>query len=181
METQKMLHIRIAERGKMHALDQNYKEALRHYKEALRLVQSQKDSELFFQHYSQCVMESLEQSGANDEVISFCENYRAFLDSKETNDLVQKHKSFVCERQGIQHLLKDETEAALVLLLEAKENSRKHKQPITEQLLNWLQRGYQISKQQIHNLQKKHNYFIVRQELINPKIAMDLPQAVTPF
>ncbi len=176
-----MLHVRIAERGKMHALDKNYKEALRHYKEALRIVQSQKDSELFFQHYSQCVMESLEQSGANNEVISFCENYRAFLKEKETNDLVDKHNAFVCERQAIQHLLKEETDMALDLLLEAKTSLKKHKQPITEQLLNWLQRGYSINKKQILGLQKKHNYFIVRQELINPDIAMDLPEAFSAF
>ena len=78
-----MLHYRIAERGKLFALDKNYKEALRYYPEALRLTQQEKDSELFFQHYSQCVMESLELSGAHNQVVSFCENYRTFLEEKE--------------------------------------------------------------------------------------------------
>ena len=80
---QNILHYRIAEKGKMHALDKNHKEALRHYREAMRLTQKQADSEVFFQHYGQCVMESLELSGAYDEVISFCENYRSFLKEKD--------------------------------------------------------------------------------------------------
>ena len=96
MDDKKMLHYRIAERGKMHALDKNYKEALRHYQEALKLTQNEKDSELFFQHYSQCVMESLEQLGSYDEVISFCENYRTFLAEKEESTLIKKHNIGIC-------------------------------------------------------------------------------------
>ncbi|MDC1162419.1 hypothetical protein OAT18_03145 [Tenacibaculum sp.] len=181
MEDKKMLHFRIAERGKIHALDKDYKEALRHYKEALRLTQNQKDSELFFQHYSQCVMESLEQLGSYDEVISFCENYRSFLEGKEKTVLVKKHYAFVSERQAIQHILKEEQEEAKELLAKAQQDLGKGKQPITDELLNWLLRGYRISKEQLVKLQKKHNYFIVRRESVNPKIAMDLPEGISPF
>ncbi|WP_431005862.1 hypothetical protein [Tenacibaculum sp. TC6] len=176
-----MLHYRIAERGKMHALDKNYTEALRHYKEALKLTQKQQDSELFFQHYSQCVMESLELSGAHDQVISFCENYRSFLEEKQQDVLVRKHKAFVSERQAIQHILKGEQEEAKTLLLEVQKDLGKGKQPITDELLNWLLRGYQVNANQLKRLQQKHNYFIVRKESVNPKIAMDLPEGVSPF
>ncbi|SNR14103.1 hypothetical protein [Tenacibaculum jejuense] len=178
---QKMLHYRIAERGKMHALDKNYKEALRHYKEALKLTREQKDSELFFQHYSQCVMETLELSGAYDQVISFCENYRAFLQEKEEDFLVQKHNAFVSERQAIQHILRGEQEEAKSLLQTTQKNLGKGKQPITDELLNWLLRGYKVNPDQLRQLQKKHNYFIVRKESVNPKIAMDLPEGISPF
>ncbi|WGH74242.1 hypothetical protein P8625_08930 [Tenacibaculum tangerinum] len=178
---QNMLHYRIAERGKMHALDKNYTEALRHYKEALKLTQKQQDSELFFQHYSQCVMESLELSGAHDQVISFCENYRSFLEEKQQDVLVRKHKAFVSERQAIQHILKGEQEEAKTLLLEVQKDLGKGKQPITDELLNWLLRGYQVNANQLKRLQQKHNYFIVRKESVNPKIAMDLPEGVSPF
>jgi len=176
-----MLHYRIAERGKMYALDKNYTEALRHYKEALKLTQKQQDSELFFQHYSQCVMESLELSGAHDQVISFCENYRTFLDEKEQDVLVRKHKAFVSERQAIQHILRGEQDEAKGLLLEVQKDLGKGKQPITDELLNWLLRGYQVNASQLKRLQQKHNYFIVRKESVNPKIAMDLPEGVSPF
>lgn len=176
-----MLHYRIAERGKMHALDKNYAEALRHYKEALKLTQKQQDSELFFQHYSQCVMESLELSGAYDQVISFCENYRAFLQEKSQDALVRKHNAFVSERQAIQHILREEPEEAKDLLLKIQKDIGKGRQPITDELLNWLLRGYKIKSDQLRNLQKKHNYFIVRKESVNPKIAMDLPEGISPF
>ncbi|WP_046758281.1 hypothetical protein [Kordia jejudonensis] len=180
MEVQ-MLHYRIAERGKMHAIDKNHKEALRHYKEAMKLTQQEQDSELFYQHYSQCVMESLELSGAHDQVISFCENYRSFLQDKEQDVLVRKHNAFVSERQAIQHVLKGEQEEAKELLQEVQQDLGKGKQPITDELLGWLQRGYKVNKDQLTRLQKKHNYFIVRKESVNPKIAMDLPEGVSPF
>ncbi|PTX59778.1 hypothetical protein C8N46_10888 [Kordia periserrulae] len=176
-----MLHYRIAERGKMHALDKNYKEALRHYKEAMKLTQQEKDSELFYQHYSQCVMETLELSGAYDQVISFCENYREFLQDKEQNVLVRKHKAFVSERQAIQHVLKEEQEEAKALLQDIQKDLGKGKQPITDELLGWLVRGYKVNKDQLTKLQRKHNYFIVRKESVNPKIAMDLPEGISPF
>lgn len=176
-----MLHYRIAERGKLHALDKNYKEALRHYKEAMKMSQQEKDSELFFQHYSQCVMETLELSGAHDQVIEFCENYRAFLNEKEQNVLVRKHNAFVSERQAIQHVLREEQEEAKELLQQVQKDLGRGRQPITDELLGWLQRGYKVSKDQLAQLQKKHNYFIVRKESVNPKIAMDLPEGVSPF
>ncbi|CAA0242065.1 peptidylprolyl isomerase [Tenacibaculum maritimum] len=181
MENKRMLHYRIAERGKLHALEKNYQEALRHYKEALRLTQYEKDSELFFQHYSQCVMEALEQLGSYDEVISFCKNYRAFLEGKEQSVLVKKHDAFVSERQAIQHILKEESEEAKELLLKIQQNLGKGKQPITDTLLSWLLRGYKISKNQLNKLQEKHQYFIVRKELVNAQVAIDLPQKLSPF
>ncbi len=176
-----MIHYRVAERGKMHALDKNYKEALRHYKEAMKMLQQEKDSELFFQHYSQCVMETLELSGAHDQVIDFCENYRNFLKEKEQDVLVRKHNAFVCERQAIQHVLREEQEEAKALLQEVQKDLGRGKQPITDELLGWLLRGYKVNRDQLTRLQKKHNYFIVRKESINPKIAMDLPEGISPF
>lgn len=175
------MHYRIAERGKMHALDKNFKEALRYYKEALNMTLNKKDSEIFFQHYSQCVMEALEQTGSHDQVIDFCENYRTFLAEKEDSIIINKHKAFVSERQAIQHVLKEEQDEAKTLLSEAQQQVGKGIQPITDQLLNWLLRGYKISKNQVQLLQTKHNYFIVRKESVNPKIAMDLPEGISPF
>mgnify|MGYP000515969809 CR=1 FL=1 len=179
--TKETLHIRFAEKGKMYSLEGNYKEALRHYKEAIKMMQQTKDSDIFFQHYSQCVMEALEQLGSYDEVISFCKNYRDFLADKETNVLVKKHNAFVCERQAIQHILKEEQEEAKTVLTNAQKEIGKGKHPITDELLNWLLRGYKINKDQVTRLQKKHNYFIVRKESVNPKIAMDLPEGISPF
>ena len=53
------MHLGIAEAGKVHALAGRHPEALRHYREAIRLAVSSKAPEIFFRHYSQCVLESL--------------------------------------------------------------------------------------------------------------------------
>ncbi|NJM78968.1 MAG: hypothetical protein HC854_03845 [Flavobacterium sp.] len=47
--------------------------------------------------------------------------------------------------------------------------------------MSWLHRGYKISADQLKRLQNKHNYFVVRKESVNPKIAMDLPDGFSPF
>ena len=175
------LHLGIAERGKLYAIEGNYKEALRHYREAIRMTQQQRDSEIFFQHYSQCVMEALELSGAHDEVINYCEKFIAFLDEKEDSELLAKYYAAILEKMAIQYLLKEDKREALQILKLAQSKTGKGKHLLTDELLNWVQRGFTISKKQIMDLQKKHNYFIVRKDKINTQIAIDLPQAITPF
>lgn len=181
MKMQNHLHIRIAEQGKLYSLEGNHQEALRHYREAMRMVQQQKDSDIFFQHYSQCTMETLERSGAYDEVISFCERYQDFLNGKPESDLIKKHKAYIWQRQAIQHLLKGETEAAKTLFTSAQNAIGRGRQPLTDELLNWVQRGYMVSKNQITRLQEKYNYFVVRDGQVNPALAMKLPESIKPF
>lgn len=175
------LHFGIAERGKMFQLEGNYKEALRHYREAIRLTQSQENGEIFFQHYSQCVMEALELSGAYTEVADYCDRFLEFLENKEQTDLVRKHRAIILERQGIQQMLTGEIKEAATLLKEAQQIAGKGNQPLTDELLNWALRGYQISKKQVSDLQRKHLYFIVRKDKVNPALAIDLPEGVAAF
>jgi tetratricopeptide (TPR) repeat protein len=178
--TKETLHIRIAEKGKVYSLEGNYKEALRHYKEAIKMMQQTKDSEIFFQHYSQCVMEALELSEAYDQVISFCERYIDFLDEKDgDNILIKKHYATILEKQAIQYLHKEEKDISLELLKEVQQHVGKGKQPITDQLLNWFKRCFFVTKKQISALQKKHQYFIVRADVVNPKIAFELPTVIS--
>ncbi len=176
MNDSNTLHIRLAEQGKIYSLEGNYTEALRHYKEAMRLVQLNNDSDIFFQHYSQCTMEALEQSESYDEVISFCEKYIQFLEEKEEDELIKKHKAYVLQRQGVQYLLKGENDTAKDLLSLAQKIIGRGKQFLTDELLSWVQRGYTIRKEQIEKLQEKHNYFIVRKDQINEKLAMKIPE-----
>jgi len=175
-------HLRIAEYGKILQLNGDYKNALRHYKEALKMAQNSGASEIFFQHYSQCVMESLELSGSHQEVISYCEKYREFLGEKDQElPLIIKHFASILEKEAIQYLFLNEPEEALELLKAAQEKIGRGKQKIADALLSWLQKGFQISRSQIIALQKKHEYFIVRAENINNAIAMELPAAVGAF
>jgi tetratricopeptide (TPR) repeat protein len=175
------LHFGIAERGKLYQLEGNFKEALRHYREAIRLTQGLEGGEIFFQHYSQCVMEALELSGAYGEVTVYCDRFLEFLEEKEESELVTRHTALILEKQAIQLLHQGETKEAAALLKEAQTLVGRGAQPLTDELLNWAQRGYQISKRQITDLQKKNNYFIVRRDKVNPEMAIDLPASVSPF
>lgn len=180
-QPQKLFHYGIAEKGKLFQLAANYKEALRYYREAIRLVQGIEHGEIFFQHYSQCVMEALELSGSYDEVISYCEKFIEFLEEKETDDLVKKYKGSILEKLSIQYLLKEDKESALDYLKEAQSIVGKGKQPLTDELLNWTQRGFQISKKQLQDAQKKYHYFVVDKTTVNPAHAIELPPNFSPF
>lgn len=178
------LHYSIAEKGKVLALQGNHKEALRHYKEALRMCQALPNADLFFQHYSLCAMESLEQMGAYNEVIEFCDKCLDFLESKETlkdNPVFEKYVASILERQGIQFLLLDEKQEAIAVFKSVQERVGKTMMPLTNDLLNWALRGYSITPAQIRDLQKKHKYFTVRKENVNEKIAIELPQNINPY
>lgn len=177
-----VLHLGIAEQGKLHALSGNHKEALRHYREAMRQAVEQKSPEVFFQHYTQCVMESLELTGAHDEVINYCQKMQDFLnDQLDVNPLVKQNLGSTLEKEGIQWLLKGEADNARPLLEEAQKVAGRGRLPLTDQLLSYVQRGYRIDKRQIKDLQKRHHYFIVRADRVDKARAIELPKSVSPF
>jgi len=178
----KISHLGIVENGKIYSLKGDHKEALRHYREGLRMCTIENASEVFFQHYTQCVMESLELSGGHDEVISYCEKTNALLENNiERSDFIKKNYAVTVEKEAIQYLFKEDKQTATDLFKKVQTTIGRGNQPLTDELLNWLQRGYAISEKQIRLAQKKHNYFTVRKENINPEIAIELPKMVLPI
>jgi tetratricopeptide (TPR) repeat protein len=178
------LHYGVAEKGKVFALQGNHKEALRHYKEALRMCQSLPTADVFFQHYSMCAMESLELMESYDEVIAFCDKCLDFLESKDDlkdNPIFEKYVASILERKGIQYLFLNEKAEAVEAFKAVQNRIGKTQMPLTNELLNWASRGYTITTKQIRDLQKKHKYFTVRKEIVNEKIAIELPQNINPF
>ncbi|MFA0961051.1 hypothetical protein AB9P05_04545 [Roseivirga sp. BDSF3-8] len=175
-----IIHLGIAEQGKLYALKNNHQEALRHYREALKMVSDHKAHELFAQHYLQCTMESLELSGAYDEVITYCHRLLQVMGpEKPESPFLMRHMAATLERLAVQHLLKKEKEEARKHLERIKNIAGPGIQPLADQLLNWLQRGYTIRPGQIRDAQKKHRYFIVQQDKVKPEIAIDLKNLVT--
>lgn len=178
------LHYNIAEQGKLYATQGNHKEALRHYKEALRMSQQVPKADIFFQHYSQCAMESLERIEAYDEVITFCDKC---IDFMETKDDLQEHPIFIkylaslWERKGVQYLFLQEKEEAIEAFEAAIALMKLNKLPLAQELHGWCKRGYTITKQQIENHLKKHQYFTVRKENVNAQIAVELPEMINPY
>lgn len=183
MEKQnKFMHLGIVENGKIYSLKGDHTEALRHYREGIRMCTQQNASEVFFQHYTQCVMESLELSGAYDEVISYCNKAISLLeDNIYKADFIKKNYVAALEKKGIQYLLKDDKTEAVAIFKKAQDAIGRGKQPLIDELLNWLQRGYTVSKQQILGSQKKHKYFTVTKENLKPEMAVELPKVILPI
>lgn len=178
------LHLHVAEQGKVLALKNDHKEALRHYKEALRMCQNDANSEVFLQHYSLCAMESLERMQAHEDVIAFCDKSIAFLDEKKTerpDKLFRKYLASLWERKGIQYTFLEDKQAAVFAFGQALEEAGDLLMPLSKEILSWLQRGYKITDKQIRDLQNKHSYFTVRKENVNEKIAIQLPEMINPF
>jgi tetratricopeptide (TPR) repeat protein len=173
-----VLHLGIAEKGKMYAVQGNHKEALRHYKAAIKMTQGQDKGEIFFQLYMQYTLESLELMEAYNEVLNYCETFLTLLDGKEENEFITKYKAETWQRMAIQFLYKDEIETAKEYLLLIMKEKGIGKLQVAQKLLDWVNRGYKISKKQISDLQKENNYFMVTKENINPEIAIELPQVI---
>lgn len=174
------LHLGIAEQGKLFALSGRHEDALRHYREAMRLVQGVAGADIFFQHYSQCVMESLELAGHHAEVVRCCEQFLDFLAEKPSEPMIELLQAALWERMGVQFLFLDERKLA-VEALEASLKLGGKQQPLAAELLRWAKGGYLIQPKRLQELQRKHHYFVVRKEKVNAAIAVELPKVFTPF
>src|SRR6185436_7855303 len=96
------LHYRVAEQGKVHALKGEHGEALRHYREALRLAANHGEPEVCLRHYAWCVLESLERSGAFEEVVALCQRVEAhYAQHPGTTALARLDRAAHLERQGL--------------------------------------------------------------------------------
>jgi len=141
---------------------------LQHYREALRLSVSSKAPEVFFRHYTQCVLESLELTGAYDEIIQFCQNASAHYASLElTSSLHKRDHGSVLERMGLVQLKSGDVDAGRTALEKAREVAGDGTLPITEEILGWLKRGFTVDTSRILNSQRRHKYFVVRADQVD--------------
>jgi hypothetical protein len=178
------LHLNIAEAGKVHALAGRHGEALRHYREAIRLAVAAKAPEVFFRHYSQCVLESLEQSGGDADIIAFCEAAEAHYAKLNATGLDadtplhRKDRGSILERQGLAELRSGDTATARTTLASAIALAGKGVLPLAEQVHGWLARGLAVSPALLRQAQHRHDYFVVRAGTVDAARACQLPAAV---
>ena len=171
------LHLSIAEAGKLLALKGDHKGALQHYREALRLAVSSSAPEVFFRHYTQCVLESLELTEAYDEIIEFCRNADEHYASLGlSSSLHRRDHGSVLERLGLVQLKKGDIEAGCESLEQARKIAGEGVLPISEEIGSWLKRGYRVDASRILESQRKHHYFVVRRDQVNPDLARSLGQ-----
>jgi len=173
------LHIGIAEAGKLRALAGDHTDALRHYREALRLAQSARAPEVFFRHYTQCVLESLERTGAHGEVIAFCEQALAHYDAQGATLAVHRRdKAALLERLALNRIKAGQGDAAQAPLDAAVTLAAAADLPVARTVRDWLRRGMRPDPRRISELQAKHGYFAVTADRVEPDRAIALPDRV---
>ena len=172
-----ILHLSVAEHGKLCLLRGDVSEALRHFREAIRISVSAQAPEVFFRHYSQCVLEALEYGRNYSEIVNYCTEADAFYAKRElTTDFHRKDYGSIIERLAVSQILLGQREQGRASLERAIAMAGKGMLPLSEDLLAWVQRGYAISAERMAQLQKRHNYFVVREGSVDKGLARPLPK-----
>ncbi|SEG11188.1 tetratricopeptide repeat protein [Marinobacterium lutimaris] len=172
-------HLGVAEAGKCFALKGDHREALRHYREAMRLAVSASAPEVFFRHYCQCVLESLELTGQFQEVIEYCEKADAYYEQissqkQAPSQLHGRDHASILERLGLIYAKQGESEAAIACLEKARTLAGSERLALTEQVYGWLRRGMVPDVARLTAAQRKHQYFTVRAEQVDARRARPL-------
>jgi len=172
-----ILHLGLAEQGKLHALAGRYDEALRHYREAIRLAVSSKAPEVFFRHYTECVMEALEAQESYEPVIQFLEEASAHYASLSADAPIHKRDhAAMLARLGAVLLKAGRLDEARARLTEAVERAGARAVPVAAELSGWLARGYAVDAARVRESQRRHNAFVVRPERVEASLARPLPE-----
>ncbi len=169
------MHLGIAEAGKVHALARRHPEALRHYREAMRLAVAARAPEVFFRHYLQCTLESLELMESYDEVIRVCTEADAHYDrTGHPLPLHRRDHAAILERLGLVRL-KSGAEGAEEALRRAVDLAGPGVLPLAEEVLGWLARRLTPTLARLTEVQRRRRYFTVRPDQVDRNRARPLP------
>jgi tetratricopeptide (TPR) repeat protein len=171
------LHVGIAEQGKLLALAVDHRGALRHYREAMALAVSAGEPEVFFRHYMECALESLELAGSLDDVVSYCDRAIAHhaglaLDA-ERQLLARRDLAHIHQRRGAVLLKLGRREQARVALAEALRLEPQDMRLCTV-LLRWVDSRLHCDAARVLAEQRRHGYFSVRAETVERSRAIAL-------
>lgn len=174
------LHLGIAEQAKVFALEGRHDMALQYYRHAMHMTVEAGDPEVFFRHYLECCIESLEQTGAYDDVLEYCtraidlfEQRPEVLESAMgVRDLASIH-----QRMGVVLLKRGDARGAADALTRALTLVKGSRQrlPLAETLVRWAQMGYRVDAARIESEQQRTGYYTVRPETVHPERAIRLP------
>ena len=177
-------HIGIAEHGKVLALAGDHKGALRHYREAMAQTVRAADPEVFFRHYLECSIESLELMHAYDEVLAYCEraieHYGQHATTPELEALAQRDLAHVYQRQGVV-LLKQGHKAEARTAFQHALRLQPGAMPLASSLLHWIDRNLHGDAARILAEQRRHGYFSVRSDTVDRSRAVAVPLPATGF
>ncbi|MCB9761018.1 MAG: peptidylprolyl isomerase [Alphaproteobacteria bacterium] len=181
MNTGATLHLGVAEQGKVHALAGEHGEALRHYREALRMAIQAGDADVFSRHYTQCVLESLEHMGSWAEILAFCERAESwYAEHPPEHELACADYAAVLQRKGVVLLKAGRADEALAALQAAVARVPRGQLPLADGLIGWLRRRYLVQPKRLAHEQDRHRYFVVRADNVDPSRAIPLPEGIGP-
>lgn len=175
-------HMGLAEQGKVLALRGDHRMAMVYYREAMRLAVAKGAPELFFRHYLECMLESLEKAGATEEVLSYCDKALAHhrglrpVDDEQRR-LIALDKASVLQRQGVNRLRRGEVDGAREALREATQVARAAQlslEPATT-IYGWLARGFRVDPRRLEAELERQAYWSVRPDTVQADRAVALP------
>lgn len=179
------LHLGIAEQGKIHALEGKHGLALSCYREAIRMAVGAGAPEVFFRHYMECTLESLERMGSYPEVLEYTERAIAHYgsiepESEAQRSIIRADLVHIHQRRGVVLLKSGRTDEARAALEQARALSREGgiRMELGETLLGWIARGLHVDAHRILMEQEARRYFSVRPDTVDRDAAIALPVAV---
>lgn len=170
-------HFGIAEQGKLYALEGRHALALAYYREAIRLTVRCGEPEIVFRHYLECVLESLEKTGAYQELLEYCAKALALLDAAPATVRTALERAHVLQRQACVLLKSGQRDPAATALRQALDLAAVHgaRLPLATTLLGWVERGLQLDARRVAAEQERTHYFNVRRDTVDAARALKLP------
>lgn len=175
------LHLGIAEQGKSHAVDGEHVLALTYYREAMRMAVHAEEPEIYFRHYLECTLESLELMSSYGEVLEYCDRAVAHYDEHPPEHaLARRDLASIYERRGAVLLKAGEAAAACDALRRAVDLVRRDggTLPLAGKLLGWAARGLRVDTARVTSEQQRHGYFAVRPDTVDRDRAIALPDTM---
>jgi len=166
---QAIAHLQIAEAGKLAALRGDHRAALGHYREAIRLAVTSGAPEVFFRHYLEATLESLELSGAFDDVLAYCDRAIAhYVEHPPANVLAELDLASIHQRRGVILVKRSEVAPARAALEQAVAGAARigARLELAERVLDWLRRGLAVTAPRLLAEQRRLRYFSVRPDTV---------------
>ncbi len=172
-------HVGIAEAGKVFALANDHKRALEHYREAMRLAVSTGAPEVFFRHYLEAALESLELLGDLVSVADYCERAIAhYRDNPPTHAVAHLDLATIHQRRAVIHLKAGDAEQARThanrALALAREASAQL--PLASSIERWTRSALHVAPARLVEEQRRLQYFSVRNDTVDRARAITLDQ-----
>lgn len=173
-----MIHMGIAEQGKVYAVAGDHKLALLYLRHAMHLAVEAGDPEVFFRVYLEAALESMERLGYFEEVLSYTDKAIDLYAGQSLDHVVaRKDLASIHQKRGVILLKQKKNKEAAAAFQTAIDlmTEKGQTMPLSQTLLRWAKGGLFIDERRILQEQERLHYFSVRADTVNPKRAIKLP------